>query len=137
MNRIPASVLFVCVENSCRSQIAEAIARRIGKTILDPWSAGSKPSGKVNPLAIEIMKERGIDLGAQTSKGLSDLPKRDWDYVITMGCGDACPNMTAKKRLDWTIPDPKAMPREGFRKVCDEIEEKIRFLVGEVTRAGA
>jgi len=126
-----AKVLFVCVENSCRSQIAEAFARKLGAGVLEPQSAGSKPSGKVNPMAVEVMAERGFDLSAQKSKGLGDLPADRWDYVVTMGCGDACPYVPTKKRLDWNIPDPKTMPKEEFHKICDMIEIKVKGLVNE------
>lgn len=128
-------VLFVCVENSCRSQIAEGLARKLGADVLDPSSAGSKPSGKVNALAIEIMRERGVDISANKSKSLADVPAQGWDYVITMGCGDACPFVPSQARLDWQIPDPKAMPKDQFHKVCDAIEAKIRELIDE-NRAG-
>ncbi|MBI2071053.1 MAG: arsenate reductase ArsC [Elusimicrobia bacterium] len=122
-------VLFVCVENSCRSQMAEGFARALGKDALEAWSAGSKPSGKVNETAVRLMKEQTIDLSHNIPKGLGDLPKIQWDYVVTMGCGDACPIVAAKAKLDWNIPDPKAMPDDEFRKVRDIIEEKVRELI--------
>ena len=121
-------VLFVCIENSCRSQIAEAFARRLGA---EAASAGSRPSGTVNPMAVEVMRERGIDISAHTSKGLADVPCEGWDYVVTMGCGDACPFVPAKARLDWEIPDPKNLPKDAFRAVCDQIEAKVRDLLGD------
>ena len=126
-----ASVLFVCIENSCRSQIAEGFARLHGKGVLDVWSAGSRPSGKVNPNAVTYMAERGIDLNVHSSKGLNDLPEKKWDYVITMGCGDACPFVPARKKEDWGIPDPKNRPPEEFRTVRDYIEIKVKELVAE------
>jgi protein-tyrosine-phosphatase len=125
-------VLFVCVENSCRSQMAEGFARTLGKDALEAWSAGSRPSGKVNETALRLMKEKGIDLGQNRSKGLADLPEGSWDYVITMGCGDACPFVPARAKQDWNIPDPKALPDSEFRKVRDRIEEKIQELVHAV-----
>jgi protein-tyrosine-phosphatase len=124
------NVLFVCVENSCRSQIAEGFARRHADKI-NAWSAGSKPSGTVNPTAVQLMKEKGIDLDSHSSKGLTDLPKVKWDYVITMGCGDACPFMPSKKTEDWGIPDPKHLPLDEFRKIRDLIETKVNALVAE------
>ncbi len=124
-----ARVLFVCVENSCRSQIAEGFARKLGKDILEVWSAGSKPSGKVNETAVQVMKEKDIDLTYHKSKGLDDLPKVKWDYVITMGCGDACPFVPSKAKEDWDLPDPKKMSLEEFRKVRDDIESRVKDLV--------
>ncbi len=125
-------VLFVCVENSCRSQIAEGLAKKLGGELIEAWSAGSKPSGKVNPTAIDLMKERGVDLGAQKSKGLTDLPAAKWDYVFTMGCGDACPFVPAVAKADWAIPDPKHMPRADFSAVIDQIQAKIEQLLREI-----
>jgi arsenate reductase len=128
---VSLKVLFVCVENSCRSQIAEAYARRLGAGVLEPASAGSKPSGQVNPTAIAVMKERGFDLSGNQSKGLTDLPAQKWDYVVTMGCGDACPFVPSRQRLDWKIPDPKALPKDEFHKVCDMIEVQVLELIHE------
>jgi protein-tyrosine-phosphatase len=122
-------VLFVCVENSCRSQMAEGFARARSGGRVATYSAGSRPSGQVNPRAIAFMRERGIDLTQQTSKGLADLPTGvRWDFLVTMGCGDACPHLPAKSRLDWDLPDPKTLPDDEFRRVRDRIES----LVGDV-----
>jgi protein-tyrosine-phosphatase len=122
-------VLFVCVENSCRSQIAEGFARARSGGRVVTYSAGSRPSGQVNPRAIAFMRERGIDLTQQASKGLDDLPIGvRWDFLVTMGCGDACPHLPAKSRLDWDLPDPKTLPDDEFRRVRDRIES----LVGEL-----
>ena len=118
-------LLFVCIENSCRSQIAEAFARIHGGDVVDAYSAGSRPSGLVNPRAIESMREIGYDLSAHVSKSLDNLPNVEWDLVATMGCGDDCPYIRAKKRSDWQIPDPKNMAPAEFRKVRDAIEQKV------------
>lgn len=123
------NVLFVCVENSCRSQMAEGFARLLGPSSIEAFSAGSKPSGKINQTAIAAMREIGVDLTRQASKGLSELPARRWDYVITMGCGDACPFVDAVRREDWAIPDPKQMPLEEFRRVRDQIKERVKDLL--------
>lgn len=125
-------VLFVCVENSCRSQMAEGFAKALGKDVLDAWSAGSKPSGKIHPTAIQVMKEKGINLEFQSSKRLDDIPKGKWDYVFTMGCGDACPIVGSKLGEDWAIPDPKNFPLDEFRKVRDQIEAKVMDLIKQV-----
>lgn len=124
-------VLFVCVENSCRSQMAEGFARHWGKDVIEAWSAGSKPSGKVNQTGIAVMKEKGIDLSSHISKGLTDIPKVQWDYVITMGCGDACPFVPSRRTEDWGIPDPKHLPLDEFRKVRDLVETKVKALIDE------
>jgi protein-tyrosine-phosphatase len=117
--------VFVCVENSNRSQMAEAFARMAG---IEAYSAGSRPSGKVNPKAIEAMKELGYDLTAHHSKSLDDLPNETFDVAVTMGCGDACPMLKAARREDWQIPDPKEMPPEQFREVRDQIGRKVKEL---------
>lgn len=117
--------------------MAEGFARALGADLLEPWSAGSKPSGKINPTAIQLMKEKGIDLTYQVSKGLNDLPKIQWDYVFTMGCGDACPFVPAVCHEDWGIQDPKNLPLDQFRKIRDEIEEKIRELIDRVKKSGS
>lgn len=127
-------LLFVCVENSCRSQMAEGFARALGAGRVEAWSAGSRPSGTVNPRAVTFMKERGIDLGTQASKGLDALPSVAWDAVVTMGCGDSCPHLPARARVDWDLPDPKELPDEEFRKVRDRIEALVRDLVKDHTR---
>ena len=126
-------VLFVCVENSCRSQMAEGFARLYGGGDFEIMSAGSKPSGKVNERAIRFMKEKDIDLSDQSSKGLDALPPGTWDALVTMGCGDACPNVPALRREDWDLADPKALPDHAFRAVRDEIERRVRRLIEELS----
>jgi len=99
---------------------------------VEAFSAGSKPSGKVNPKAIEAMKELGYDLSTHSSKSLDDLSGEPFDAAVTMGCGDQCPNLKAKRREDWSIPDPKEMPPEKFRQVRDLIREKVESLLAEL-----
>jgi protein-tyrosine-phosphatase len=118
--------VFVCVENSNRSQMAEAFGRMAG---MEAYSAGSRPSGKVNPKAIEAMKELGYDLSTHQSKSLDDLPDIAFDLAVTMGCGDQCPSLRASRREDWNIPDPKEMPPDQFRQVRDLIERKVKELL--------
>jgi arsenate reductase len=122
-------VIFVCVENSNRSQMAEAFARMHGAGKVEAHSAGSRPSGRVNPKAVEAMKELGYDLTTHRSKGLQDLAGIEFDAAVTMGCGDECPLIHAKRRVDWQIPDPKEMPPERFREVRDLIEAKVKELL--------
>ena len=124
--------MFVCVENANRSQMAEAFARMHGGDHVDAYSAGSRPSGQVNSRAIEFMKEIGYDLEKHQSKALADLPDFEFDVAVTMGCGDACPLVRAKRRLEWNIPDPKELPRDRFRTVRDSIEEKVKALLAEL-----
>ena len=127
---LPNVSLFVCVENSNRSQLAEAFARIHGGGQVEAYSAGSKPSGVINPRAIEAMRELGYDLTSQTSNGLDDLPTdREWDFVATMGCGDACPMLRARRREDWDLPDPKNLPPEEYRRVRDDIENRVKTMV--------
>ncbi|GAB4352873.1 MAG: arsenate reductase ArsC [Candidatus Abyssubacteria bacterium] len=128
-------VLFVCIENSCRSQMAEGFAKELGRTDLAPYSAGSRPSGIVNPKAVEAMKQAGIDISSQQSKGFDALPEAEWDAIVTMGCGDACPFLPAKKRFDWELPDPKNMPPDEFNKVRDEIRRRVTALIKELSKA--
>jgi protein-tyrosine-phosphatase len=123
------SILFVCVENSNRSQMAEAFARLHGAGLVEASSAGSKPSGRVNPKAVEAMKELGYDLSTHASKGLEEFNGRDVDVAVTMGCGDECPLVRAGQRVDWKIPDPREMTPEQFRGVRDLIEQKVLDLL--------
>ena len=128
-------LLFVCVENSNRSQMAEAFARLHGGGRVEAYSAGSRPSGRVNPKAVEAMRERGYDLTRHRSKGLAELEGVAFDMAVTMGCGDQCPLLSAKERVDWSIPDPREMPPEQFREVRDLIEEKVKALLDTLTRS--
>jgi protein-tyrosine-phosphatase len=122
-------VIFVCVENSNRSQMAEAFAGIHGAGKVEAFSAGSHPSGRINPKAIEAMKEIGYDLTTHTSKGLDEFNGKVFDAAVTMGCGDECPLVVAKRRLEWQIPDPKEMPPERFREVRDLIQAKVKELL--------
>ena len=123
-------ILFVCIENSNRSQMAQAFASMIGKDAVEAYSAGSKPSGIVNPKAIAAMKELGYNLQNHSSKSLDEAKTHaPFDAVVTMGCGDACPWMPTKKHIDWEIPDPRNMEREAFNKVRDLIKEKVSDLL--------
>jgi len=121
-------VLFVCVENANRSQMAEAFARMLGGDAVDAWSAGSRPSGVLNPKAVRFMEEIGYDLTTQRSKSLDEVVG-EFDAVVTMGCGDACPWVTARVREDWALPDPKHLDEDGYRAVRDEIARRVRVLL--------
>ena len=128
-----ASVLFVCIENSNRSQMAEAFARIHGGARVDAHSAGSRPSGKVNHRAIQFMAERGYDLSLHGSKSLDPFNGTQITVAVTMGCGDYCPLVKADRREDWNIPDPKELPDEEFRKIRDLIEAKVKALLSSIT----
>jgi arsenate reductase len=128
VHRLP-SVLFVCVENSNRSQMAQAFARIHGGDRVEAFSAGSRPSGKVNPRAIQFMKEVGYDLSTHSSKSIDPFAGQDIDVAVTMGCGDACPLVKARRREEWQIPDPKELPDDEFRRVRDLIERKVKELL--------
>lgn len=125
-------ILFVCVENSCRSQMAEAFAKARGKGLIAAYSAGSRPSGIVNPDAVKVMAEAGYDLTGHGSKSLADMPGMEYDIAVTMGCGDECPFVKAKKRIDWNIPDPKGNTLEFFRAVRNLIEAKVNELLSDL-----
>lgn len=123
-------ILFVCVENSNRSQMSQAFAKMLGGEDVEAFSAGSRPSGIVNQKAIASMQELGYDLSAHDSKSLDEVKQfAPFDAVVTMGCGDACPWMPAKKFIDWEIPDPKNMSEEEFRKVRDLVKSKVNELL--------
>ena len=125
-------VLFVCVENSNRSQMAEAFAKIHGAGKVEAHSAGSRPSGRVNPKAIAAMSELGYDLTTHTSKGLAEFNGQQVEVAVTMGCGDECPMVHANERVDWQIPDPRDMSLEEFRVVRDLIESKVMGLLGSL-----
>lgn len=122
-------ILFVCVENACRSQMAEAFARELGGPGVEARSAGSRPSGRVHPTAVEVMAERGIDLTDHRSEGVEAVLGKPFDLVVSMGCGDACPRVRADRRLEWDVEDPAGGPREKFVSVRDEIERRVRDLL--------
>ena len=130
----PKRAVFVCTRNSARSQIAEGLARSLAPTGTEIWSAGTTP-GSVHPLAVQVMKEIGLDISQQVSKGLDDVPWRDADTVVTL-CGEAreaCPALSAEaRRMHWPIPDPAAAPAaqglEAFREARDEIRWRVSSL---------
>jgi arsenate reductase (thioredoxin) len=126
-------LLFVCVENSNRSQMSQAFANMLGGEHVEAYSAGSKPSGIINPKAIAAMQELGYDMSAHESKSLDEVRSvAPFDAVITMGCGDACPWMPAKQFIDWQIPDPRNMEPEQFNEVRDLIRSKVQSLLNSL-----
>lgn len=125
-------ILFVCIENSFRSQIAEGFARTLSGEFMEVYSAGSNPSGVVSSVATQLMGEVGIDISRHTSKGLDALPAVEFDAVVTMGCGDACPAVKAGRRIDWPVENPKGQPAEFLRKMRDDIEKRVKELLETV-----
>lgn len=132
MSSLVKRLLFVCVENSNRSQMAEAFARMHGGAGVEAYSAGSRPGGKVNPQAVEMMRELGYELNTHVSKSLAEIPDLEYDFVATMGCGDACPMVRSKWREDWSIPDPKELGPAEFRQVRDLIESKVKAVLSKL-----
>ena len=109
--------------------MAEGFANEVGAGTIEVHSAGSRPSDAVNPKAITAMSEIGLDITSQHSKGFDSLPEGEWDAIVTMGCGDTCPFLSAKMRVDWDLPDPKEMSPPEFNKVRDEIHERVEDLI--------
>ena len=129
MKKQPKTIAFICVENARRSQMAQGFAEAFGKGNIEVFSAGSRPSFQIDPLVIEVMKEKGIDLSSRHPKGLNDLPPGEMDYLVTMGCEETCPAVLSKRVIEWDIPDPKGKPIDFYRKVRDLIEEKVKALL--------
>ena len=125
-------VAFICVENARRSQMAQGFAEAIGQGELEVYSAGSNPSSQIDPLVIEVMKEKGIDLSGKRPKGLNDLPPVEMDYLITMGCEETCPAVLSKKIIEWEIPDPKGKSIEFYREIRDIIKDKVKTFLEEI-----
>jgi arsenate reductase len=132
MKRQSKRIAFICVENARRSQMAEGFANAFGQERLDVYSAGSSPSSQIDPLVVEVMKEKGIDLSGKRPKGLNDLPPIEMDYLITMGCEETCPAVLARQVLEWQIPDPKGKPIDEVRRIRDMLEVKVKMLLEEV-----
>ncbi|MCY0929187.1 arsenate reductase ArsC [Streptomyces sp. H27-H1] len=126
------SVLFVCVHNAGRSQMAAAWLTHLAGDRVEVRSAGSAPADSVNPAAVEAMREAGIDMSAQTPKILTTDAVRASDVVITMGCGDTCPVFPGKRYLDWKLADPAGQGIAAVRPIRDEIESRIRHLLAEL-----
>ncbi|MBT2386891.1 arsenate reductase ArsC [Streptomyces sp. ISL-11] len=132
MSEIQPSVLFVCVHNAGRSQMAAAFLTHLGGDRVEVRSAGSAPADTVNSAVVQAMNEVGIDLSAQTPKLLTTEAVQASDVVITMGCGDACPVFPGKRYLDWKLEDPAGQGVEAVRPIRDEIEERVRGLLSDL-----
>ena len=132
MKKQPKTIAFICVENARRSQMAAGFAERIGREKVEVFSAGSRPAAQIDPMIIEVMKEKGIDLSSRLTRGLNDLPPVEMDYLVTMGCEETCPAVAAKKIIEWQIPDLKGKPIDEVRRIRDVLEAKVKMLVEEV-----
>lgn len=126
------TVLFVCTENSNRSQMAEAFARIHGAEWVEAYSAGSSSSGIINPIAIAAMRDKGYDLSKHRSKSIGEMPSGPYDCVISMGCGDTCPTIAGRYRENWELPDPKHLPPAKLSKIRDDIEQKVLLLLARI-----
>jgi len=126
-------VAFVCVHNSCRSQMAEGWAKDLGEEILEAYSAGTENYPEVKPNAVKVMEEAGIDMSEHYPKLLTDIPE-ELDILITMGCGVACPFVPCGHQEDWGLEDPSGGPIEGFQKTRDMIKEKIEDLIKRIEK---
>ncbi|MGA5699843.1 arsenate reductase ArsC [Peterkaempfera bronchialis] len=132
MSESKPSVLFVCVHNAGRSQMAAAFLTHLSEGRVEVRSAGSAPADAVNPAAVQVMAEVGIDMSAERPKVLTVEAVQASDVVITMGCGDTCPVFPGKKYLDWTLADPAGQGPEAVRPIRDEIEQRIRALLADL-----
>jgi arsenate reductase (thioredoxin) len=127
-----ANVLFVCLHNAGRSQMSEALFRRVADERDTARSAGTTPAERVHPEVVEAMRELGVDLSAQKPKRLT-RDMAEWaDTIVTMGCGDECPYIPGKRYIDWDLPDPKGQPIEAVRRTRDEIARRVAGLTGEL-----
>jgi protein-tyrosine-phosphatase len=122
-------IVFVCVENARRSQMAQGFAEAFGQGTVEAYSAGSRPSSAIDPLVIEVMKEKGVDLSLKRPKGLNDLPLIEMDCLVTMGCEETCPAVISKKVIAWEIPDPKGKPIREIRMIRDMIEDRVKAVL--------
>jgi len=125
-------IAFICVENARRSQMAQGFAEVFGREKVEVYSAGSSPSSQIDPLVIEVMKEKGIDFTAKRPKSLNELPPFEMDYLITMGCEETCPAVPARKIIEWEIPDPKGRPIDEVLRIRDMLEDKVRAFLTEI-----
>ena len=128
-------ILFVCIENACRSQMAEGFVNKFGRGEVIAYSAGAEPSGRISLKAIEVMREFEIDISSQESKGFGEVPTKEFDYVVTLGCDDRCPYIPEARHIDWHIEDPRGRDMNFFRKIRDDIWYKVDMLINEISES--
>jgi arsenate reductase len=131
--KMKLKVGFVCIHNSCRSQMAEGWAKKLGKDVMEAYSAGTEDYPEVKPLAVAVMEEAEVDMSSHTPKLLADIPKK-LDILITMGCGVTCPFVPCGYREDWGLEDPSGGPIEGFRLTRDTIKLKVEELIERIKK---
>jgi arsenate reductase len=129
------AILFLCVHNAGRSQMAAAFAREFGGDRIVVYSAGSSPSEALNPAVVDVMGEKGLDISGESPRQLTEEMGLSADVIVTMGCGDSCPVYPGKRYLDWELPDPAGLPVEQVRPIRDDIEGRVRGLVDELLRS--
>lgn len=129
---MPPTIVFLCVHNAGRSQMAAGFARSLGGDRVEVFSGGSEPAATVNPVAVAAMAERGIDIAGIRPRRWADAELRSADVIVTMGCGDECPFHPGRRYLDWELTDPAGLPIEAVRPIRDEIEERVRLLLTEL-----
>ena len=127
-------ILFLCIHNAGRSQMAAGFARVVGDGRVDVYSGGSEPADQVNQIAVAAMREVGIDITGFTPQKFTDELLHRVDVVVTMGCGDTCPYVPGKRYIDWPLDDPKGQPLEVVRRIRDDIRSRVESLVAELTR---
>ena len=130
-------VLFVCVQNAGRSQLASAILRSLAGDRVRVLTSGSEPAASINPKIVAALDEIGVPVGGEFPKPITDEVVRAADYVITMGCGDACPIYPGRRYLDWDLPDPATLPMDGVRAIRDDIDQRVRSLLAEIESVNA
>ncbi|MCV7221454.1 arsenate reductase ArsC [Mycolicibacterium elephantis] len=126
------AVLFLCTHNAGRSQMALGFFNHLAEGRATAYSGGSQPADQINPAAVAVMAERGIDITAETPQRWTDQMIETADVVVTMGCGDTCPFVPGRRYVDWALPDPAGQPVELVRPIRDEIEDRVRQLLGEL-----
>ncbi len=128
-----SGILFLCIHNAGRSQMAAGFARELSAGKIEIYSGGSEPGDQVNPAAIEVMAEVGIDIAGFTPQKFTMEMLENVDVVITMGCGDSCPYIPGKRYIDWPLDDPKGQPTETVRRIRDEIKARVSELVAQLS----